>query len=58
VNSEYGQIFEEEYTAILNEYLSLFNTPYEQYLRSIDVHSTHIGYFSIDTRKGIKQIPV
>jgi type III restriction enzyme len=38
VNSEYGQMFEEEYTAILNEYLTLFNTPYEQYLRSIDVH--------------------
>lgn len=53
VNSEYGQIFEEEYTAILNEYLTLFNTPYEQYLRSIDVHSTHAGYFSID-KKGHK----
>lgn len=55
-NSEYGQIFEEEYTAILNEYLSLFNTPYEQYLRSIDVHSTHAGYFSID-KKGHKTDP-
>ena len=53
VNSEYGQMFEEEYTSILNEYLNLFNTPYEQYLRSIDVHSTHAGYFSID-KKGRK----
>ena len=53
VNSEYGLIFEEEYTAILNEYLTLFNTPYEQYLRNIDVHSTHTGYFSID-KKGHK----
>ena len=53
VNSEYGQMFEEEYTAILNEYLTLFNTPYEQYLRSIDVHDTHAGYFSID-KKGHK----
>lgn len=53
VNSEYGQIFEEEYTSILNEYLTLFNTPYEQYLRSIDVHATHTGYFSID-KKGHK----
>ena len=53
INSEYGQMFEEEYTAILNEYLTLFNTPYEQYLRSIDVHSTHAGYFSID-KKGHK----
>ena len=53
VNSEYGQMFEEEYTSILNEYLTLFNTPYEQYLKSIDVHSTHAGYFSID-KKGHK----
>ena len=53
INSEYGQIFEEEYNDILNEYLTLFDTPYEQYLRSIDVHATHAGYFSID-KKGRK----
>ena len=53
VNSEYGQIFEEEYTSILNEYLNHFDTPYEQYLRKIDVHDTHAGYFSID-KKGHK----
>ena len=53
VNSDYGQMFEEEYTSVLNEYLTLFNTPYEQYLRSIDVHDTHAGYFSID-KKGHK----
>ena len=48
INSEYGTIFEQEYTDILNEYLTLFNTPYEQYLRCIEVHDTHAGYFSID----------
>lgn len=48
VNSEYGDIFEQEYTDILNEYLMLYNTPYEQYLRGIEVHQTHAGYFSID----------
>lgn len=53
INSEYGEIFEQEYTDILNENLTLFHTPYEQYLRSIDVHSTHAGYFSID-KKGRK----
>ena len=53
INSEYGEIFEQEYVDILNEYLTLFNTPYERYLRSIDVHSTHAGYFSID-KKGQK----
>ena len=56
VNSEYGQMFEEEYTSILNEKLTLFDTPYEQYLRNIDVHSTHAGYFSID-KKGRKADP-
>lgn len=56
VNSEYGQMFEEEYISILNENLTLFDTPYEQYLRSIDVHSTHAGYFSID-KKGRKADP-
>lgn len=56
VNSEYGQMFEEEYISILNENLMLFDTPYEQYLRSIDVHSTHAGYFSID-KKGRKADP-
>lgn len=53
VNSEYGEIFEQEYTDILNEYLTLFNTPYEQYLRGIKAHETHAGYFSID-KKGRK----
>lgn len=52
-NSEYGEIFEQEYTDILNEYLTLYNTPYEQYLRSIEVYQTHVGYFSID-KKGRK----
>lgn len=52
-NSEYGQMFEEEYNSILNDYLTLFNTPYEQYLRNIDVQKTHAGYFSID-KKGRK----
>lgn len=53
INSEYGDVFEQEYTGILNEYLTLFNTPYEQYLRSIEAHETHAGYFSID-KKGRK----
>lgn len=53
INSEYGEIFEQEYTNILNEYLTLFDTPYEQYLRSIDASSTHVGYFSVD-KKGHK----
>jgi type III restriction enzyme len=53
INSEYSEIFEQEYIDILNEYLTLFNTPYEQYLRTIEAHDTHAGYFSID-KKGHK----
>ncbi len=53
INSEYGEIFEQEYIDILNEYLTVFNTPYEQYLCNIEVHRTHTGYFSID-KKGRK----
>ena len=45
---EYGKIFEQEYTDILNERLTLFNTPYQEYLRRILVSKTHQGYFSID----------
>ena len=53
INSQYGEIFEQEYTAVLNEYFTLFNTPYEQYLRNIEPERTHAGYFSID-KKGRK----
>ena len=53
INSLYGEIFEQEYIDILNEYITLYNTPYEQYLNSIEVSRTHAGYFSID-KKGHK----
>lgn len=47
---EYGRIFEEEYAAILDEYLTRIDTPYQKYLRSIEVADTHKGYFSIDKK--------
>ena len=53
VNSEYGEIFEQEYVSVLNEYLSLFDTPYEKYLRKIEASASHAGYFSVD-KKGHK----
>lgn len=53
MNSIYGDMFEEEYMNILNEYIGLFDTPYAQYLKNIDVSKTHAGYFSID-KKGHK----
>ena len=54
VLGEYGVMFEEEYTNILNEYLTLFDTPYQKYLRSTcsDVSKVHKGYFSIDKKTG------
>ncbi len=52
-NSEYGDIFEEEYLSILNNYITLDETPYVKYLKSIAVERTHTGYFSID-KKGRK----
>lgn len=52
VLGEYGKIFEEEYQDILQEYLTVYETPYTRYLKSIDVHDTHNGYFSIDKKTG------
>lgn len=46
----YGQIFEEEYERELRSHLTLFNGPYEQYLKKIDTTKTHQGYFSIDKK--------
>ena len=48
VNSEYGMMFEQEYINVLNDYITLEDTPYIRYLKSIDPAKTHAGYFSID----------
>ena len=53
INSDYGDIFEEEYNAIESEYLTLFSGPYEEYLKGIETAETHRGYFSVD-KKGHK----
>lgn len=51
---EYGVMFEQEYLNVLNEYLTLFDTPYQKYLKSTcsDVSAVHKGYFSIDKKTG------
>jgi len=49
---EYGQMFEQEYNSVLNECLTLFDTPYQHYLRKYDVKQIHKGYFSIDKKTG------
>ena len=54
LNSEYGEVFEQEYQDIIKEYQdSDFDSPYGRYLRGINVADTHTGYFSID-KKGRK----
>lgn len=53
VNGIYGKIFEEEYLKVVNDYITLFDTPYVNYLKQTDVCKAHKGYFSID-KKGRK----
>ncbi len=54
VLGEYGEMFEQEYVNILNEHITLFDTPYQKYLKSTcsDVTAVHKGYFSIDKKTG------
>ena len=47
---EYGQMFEQEYKDVVNEYITIFDTPYQKYLKGIDSNITHKGYFSIDKK--------
>ena len=47
---EYGEMFEQEYTDVLNDYLSIIETPYQKYLKGIEAKDTHKGYFSIDKK--------
>ena len=49
---EYGKMFEQEYNSILNEYITLLDTPYVRYLKGIETADTHKGYFSIDKKTG------
>lgn len=50
VNGLYGKIFEEEYTKVVNDYITLFDTPYVRYLNETKAEQVHQGYFSIDKK--------
>lgn len=54
VIGEYGQIFEQEYVNVLNEYVKMLDTPYQKYLKEMcsDEKAVHKGYFSIDKKTG------
>ena len=51
---EYGRIFEQEYLDVLNDHLTMEDTPYQRYLREYcsDIPAVHNGYFSIDKKTG------
>ena len=50
VQGVFWKDFEEEYTNILNENLSLFDPEYQKYLRRFSASEVHNGYFSIDKK--------
>ena len=50
VKGKFQKIFEEEYSRIVNDYISVFDTPYDMYLRRFAPYQTHRGYFSIDKK--------
>ena len=52
MNGVYADIFEEEYAAIVQNYLDeiSFDEAFQSYLRSISASATHAGYFSIDKK--------
>ncbi|MDE5653915.1 MAG: restriction endonuclease subunit R, partial [Muribaculaceae bacterium] len=50
VKGKFQRIFEEEYSRIVNDYISCFDTPYDMYLRRFKPYETHKGYFSIDKK--------
>lgn len=52
IKGEYARIFEEEYLDILNQYMTVMDTPYQKYLKEMcsDPASVHNGYFSIDKK--------
>ena len=51
---EYGEMFEQEYISVLNDYVQLLDTPYQRYLSQTcsEPSAVHKGYFSIDKKTG------
>ncbi|NYG55290.1 type III restriction-modification system endonuclease [Nocardioides perillae] len=54
---EYARVFEEEYEAVLHDYLGQLDFDeaaerYRKHVEAIPVRSTHEGYFSIDKKTG------
>ena len=52
IKGKFQKVFEEEYARIVNDYITVFETPYDNYLRRFYPYEVHKGYFSIDKRSG------
>ncbi len=50
VKGRFQLIFEEEYTRVVSDFMTVFDTPYDKYLRSFSPEQIHKGYFSIDKK--------
>ncbi|MEG1086878.1 MAG: type III restriction endonuclease subunit R, partial [Cetobacterium sp.] len=49
-NGLYGEMFEQEYAALIEEMSSDFDSKYRTYIESMPVSSVHRGYFSVDKK--------
>lgn len=50
VKGKFQRIFEEEYAPIVEDYITVLDTPYDAYLRRFRPSEVHKGYFSIDKK--------
>ncbi len=50
VKGKFQRIFEEEYARIVEDYITVLDTPYDAYLRRFRPSEVHKGYFSIDKK--------
>lgn len=50
IKGKFQRIFEEEYACIVEDYITVLDTPYDAYLRRFRPCETHKGYFSIDKK--------
>ena len=50
VKGKFQRIFEDEYSRIVEEFITIFDKPYDRYLRKFRPVDTHKGYFSIDKK--------
>lgn len=46
----YGRIFEEEYNKLINDFITLDDKEYSDYLNKFEANQVHKGYFSIDKK--------